>query len=106
MTAEEFTVVEFTGGRKRGLCLCDLILMKLEIKEYLLGPWLGKLQIEEEHKKSIRKYMESHQMYRKGVAPYSMEDPDLTWKAGWPQSSNEALYLIEAIFCSELFRVA
>lgn len=96
MAAEEFTVVEFTGGRKRGLSLCDLILMKLEMKDFLLGPWLGKLQIEEEHKKTIRKHLHSHEIYRKTVSPYKDDDPDLTWKAGWPHSSNEVLYLIEA----------
>lgn len=98
MAAEEFTVVEFTGGKKRGFCVCDLILMKLEIKDFLLGPWLGKYEIEEEHKTAIRKHMGSHKMYRLSMSPYpnTKEDPDLTWKSGWPVSSNEALYLIEA----------
>ena len=71
--------------------------MKLEVKQHMLGPWLGRLGIAEGHKAVLRKHLNDHNAYRAHVEPLpDSPDVDLTWKAGWPVSSNEVAFLIEA----------
>ena len=104
MAGDEFSISQITGGKQKKSgqsakhCLADVLLLKLEMKEYLLGPWLGTIQIDEELKVLIRKCLANHASYRAhmGGLPDDAE-PDLSWKSGgWPKSANEALFFIEA----------
>jgi hypothetical protein len=93
---DEFSVAEFTGGKKKHLCLSDVLVMKLGLKNYLLGPWLGRLEFNESYKELIRKNLASHSIYRdKLCALPEDKDADLSWRSGWPKSASEALFLIE-----------
>jgi hypothetical protein len=93
---DEFAVTEFTGGKKKHLCLSDVLVMKLGLKNYLLGPWLGRLEFNESFKELIRKNLASHSIYRaKLCALPDDKDADLSWRSGWPKSATETLFLIE-----------
>ena len=93
---DEFSVAEFTGGKKKHLCLSDVLVMKLGLKNYLLGPWLGRLEFNESYKELIRKNLTSHSVYRDKLCSLpDAKDPDLSWRSGWPKSASEALFLIE-----------
>ena len=97
MAADEFTISTFTGGPKKHNCLSDVMLLKLSLKQYMLGPWLGKLEFGEEQKVVIRKNLANHEAYRSKLCGFpDTPEPDLSWKSGWPKSASEALFLIEA----------
>ena len=76
--------------------LVDLLLFKATMKDFLLE-MSDKLDLPSSVKSALREHLGDHAKYRACVKEYpGSEPPDLSWKAGWPQSADAMLQFIEA----------
>jgi hypothetical protein len=85
-----------TGGA-HGKGEVDLYLAKLKLKEHMLGPFLEKHGFESSAKVTLRKVFASFESYRLMLKPVDKDKKasDLSWCAGWKDSSVRLLGFIE-----------
>ena len=77
-----------TAERNKGYI--DLLILKMRIKNHLLGVFFegaGKA-VNADHKSCLRQVFSSPEEYRKKFGFPQKPEEDLSWKAGWPASSD------------------
>ncbi len=82
-------------GSNKGLC--DASLFKKRLLEYMLNTYMNTLPIPDGNKTALRMAYSDFSSYAKYVRSLpNGPEPDLTWQAGWKQSSIEVSNMIEA----------
>jgi hypothetical protein len=88
--------VRSLAGNATSKGLVDLLLFKLTMKDYLFE-MMDKLDLPVLVKTALREHLADHAQYRGTVKELpGCSLPDLSWKAGWPQSGDSMLQFIEA----------
>ena len=101
ITIGEFTVSKLKDTKTS---YCCVLLMKMEARAYLLGEWLGDLNIPSMRKPVIRCKLGSFDATRQGLTPYDDSwTPDLRWQVGWPLSATMTVTFIEDMIYTIVF---
>ena len=82
---------ELTGYGKGGKGLVDVLILKYQIKEYMLLTLCTKHSLELKAIEEMRRVLVSHQAYREMLSPYpdstaNLSNINLSWQAGFPKS--------------------
>ena len=78
-----------------GKGLLDLLIYKKQMLQFITGECLQKINIRAADRSKIQEVCSSHKTFRKHVGYKDSSSWDLSWKAGWPASSDAALALAE-----------
>ena len=83
-------------GCAGGHGIVALLLLKLRMKDYLLGEFLDERTIRPETKAKVREVFHCHSSYRLFSGFPHDAHHDLTWQGGWAPSALMVCRLIEA----------
>ena len=90
----EITVSSLKTGSKS---VTDPMLVQLDLRDYLLGPWLdSKLEIPEYMKKKCREVFQNHKTFRHLWHPLDHDGSvDTTWLFAWPRFGRDLMSFME-----------
>jgi hypothetical protein len=83
---------------------CMILDKKMDAKDHLLGPWLEGLDVPPVHKSKAREVFGSFASVRKHYCALPGDsEPDLTYQAGWPESSTMMMSLMDDVVYNNTF---
>lgn len=86
-----------------GKGLVDLLNLKYDIKEYIRSDLLAQYPLWGNIRAKFGSVLENHASYRSAVGANQKEGLDLTWRASWPASAENAFQACEAIVYSDTY---
>ena len=95
-----FSVKKLKDPQQSYITICCF---KQDLRCYLLGKWLDVLDICPEVKRKARCIFTSFERVRIDLTPYDEGAVDLTWQAGWAESSKLTFELLEEVIYTNVF---